>query len=60
MHYYSFNLLRAVRDAASRLTGEFTSREVARLVKEEHPEFGLGDSYIVSSYLSALVRLVAE
>ena len=56
MSYYSFNLLGAVREAASRLTGEFTCREVVRLIKEEHPEFGDGDSYRVNNYLNMLAK----
>jgi hypothetical protein len=55
-HDYSFNLLAAVRDAASRLTGEFTYREVARLVEEEHPGFGDSYSYTVNNYLNMLAR----
>ena len=56
MGYYHFNLLGAVREAASRLEGEFTYLEVVRLIKEEHPEFGDGDSYRVNNYLNLLVK----
>ena len=56
MGHYPFNLMGAVREAAPRIEGEFTYVEVCRLIKEEHPEFGLGDSYIVKNYLIGLVR----
>ena len=56
MSYYSFNLLAAVREAASRLDGEFTYVGVCRLIKEEHPEFCGGDSHVVKAYLIKLVR----
>ena len=56
MSYYSFNLLAAVREAASRLDGEFTYVEVCRLIKEEHPEFCGGDSHVVKAYLIKMAR----
>ena len=56
MGSYSFNLLGAVREAASRLEGEFTYMEVCRLIKEEHPEFCGGDSQVVKAYLIKLAR----
>ena len=56
MSYYPFNLLGAVREAASRLEGEFTYVEVCRLIKEEHPDFYGGDSQVVKAHLIKLVR----
>jgi hypothetical protein len=60
MYSYSYNLLGAVREAASRLDGEFTYVEVCRLIKEEHPDFHGGDSQVVKAYLIKLMRECRE
>ena len=56
MHTYHFNVLAAVREAASRLAGEFTHREVVRLVGEKHPGFGDSYGYTVNKYLNLLAK----